>query len=268
MDSGIEYWKHNLRLRGKNMPTNNSWNSQDPVQVAKGGTGVSTLTSHGVLLGNASSNINATGEPANGQLLIGKTGDFPQLGTLTAGPGISITEGAGSITTSSSGGWILIQSQSANSSATIDFTGLSTYRNIVIVIDGLRPVTNTASLLSRVSQDNGSTYLVSGYFGSVSYNAYNSTTLRNSNSTANFPLTGPMDSGFVSGAGMIRIYNMNFGNYVTMTGETTWLDTTLITTTIGSVGGMGPTGINAISFAFSSGNIAVGDFTLFGIKTS
>lgn len=58
-----------------------------------------TLTSHGILMGNGTSGaLQATAEPSNGQILIGKAGDFPQLGTLTDGNGISITEGAGSIT--------------------------------------------------------------------------------------------------------------------------------------------------------------------------
>lgn len=36
----------------------------------------------------------------NGQLLIGKTGDYPQRNNLTAGPGVTITNGAGTITIS------------------------------------------------------------------------------------------------------------------------------------------------------------------------
>jgi len=68
------------------------------LDVTEGGTGVSTLTSHGVLMGNGASDIQATAEPSNGQLLIGKTGDFPVLATLTDGAGTLITEGAGTIT--------------------------------------------------------------------------------------------------------------------------------------------------------------------------
>jgi hypothetical protein len=68
------------------------------IPVADGGTGVSTLTSHGILMGNAAIDIQATAEPSDGQILIGKTGDFPQLASLTAGSNITITPGAGSIT--------------------------------------------------------------------------------------------------------------------------------------------------------------------------
>lgn len=88
------------------------------LDVTEGGTGVSTLTSHGILMGNGAGDINATAEPANGQILIGKTGDFPQLGTLTDGTGISITEGSGSITINAVGGGVSWTVETVN----LDFT--------------------------------------------------------------------------------------------------------------------------------------------------
>ena len=71
------------------------------VPVADGGTGVSTLTSHGILMGNGVGTVQATAEPTDGQLLIGKTGNFPVLASLTAGAGITITPGAGTISIAS-----------------------------------------------------------------------------------------------------------------------------------------------------------------------
>jgi hypothetical protein len=78
--------------------TINSWGSDDPAEVAKGGTGNATLTDGGILLGSGTSAVTVTSQPTNGQLLIGSTGVDPVLSTLTAGTGISISEGAGSIT--------------------------------------------------------------------------------------------------------------------------------------------------------------------------
>jgi hypothetical protein len=74
------------------------------LDVTEGGTGVSTLTSHGILMGNGAGDINATAEPTNGQILIGSTGNFPTLGTITAGIGITVTNAAGSITIASTTG--------------------------------------------------------------------------------------------------------------------------------------------------------------------
>lgn len=51
------------------MPTNNSWNSPVPVTVAKGGTGASTLTQHGVIIGNSTSAVNVTSAGTTGQIL-------------------------------------------------------------------------------------------------------------------------------------------------------------------------------------------------------
>lgn len=74
------------------------------LDVSEGGTGVSTLTSHGILLGNGAGDIQATAELSNGQLIIGSTGNAPSAATLTAGSGISITNAAGSVTIASTGG--------------------------------------------------------------------------------------------------------------------------------------------------------------------
>jgi len=73
-------------------------NIDSPVTVANGGTGATTLTDGGILLGSGTSAITATAQPTNGQLLVGSTGVDPVLATLTEGEAIDITNGAGSIT--------------------------------------------------------------------------------------------------------------------------------------------------------------------------
>lgn len=98
--------------------------SSDPafgtVVVAGGGTGAVTLTgvltgngtsavtanavtNHGILLGGASNAVSSLGVATSGFLPIGSTGADPVLAALTAGAGISITNGAGSITIAASG---------------------------------------------------------------------------------------------------------------------------------------------------------------------
>ena len=79
--------------------------SEAQLVVGKGGTGASTLTDGGILLGSGTGAVTATSQPTNGQLLIGSTGADPVLGNLTStGATISITEGAGTINLESSGG--------------------------------------------------------------------------------------------------------------------------------------------------------------------
>jgi hypothetical protein len=84
--------------------SNMTINLDSPVTVSNGGTGATTLTDGGVLIGSGTSAVTVTAQPTNGQLLIGSTGSDPVLATLTEGSGITITEGAGSITVASSGG--------------------------------------------------------------------------------------------------------------------------------------------------------------------
>lgn len=90
------------------------------LDVTEGGTGVSTLTSHGILMGNGAGDINATAEPTNGQVLIGSTGNFPVLATITAGAGINVASGAGSITISSTGAMSFWQTIDASQALAID----------------------------------------------------------------------------------------------------------------------------------------------------
>lgn len=82
------------------MATNNVINANivTPLIVTDGGTGVNTLTLHGLLLGNAAGAIVSLAEATDGQLPIGSTGTNPVLNTLTPGAGVSITNGPGTIT--------------------------------------------------------------------------------------------------------------------------------------------------------------------------
>ena len=66
--------------------------------VGNGGTGATTLTDGGVLLGSGTGAITASAVLANGELLIGDNSGDPTVATLSAGDGIDITNGAGSIT--------------------------------------------------------------------------------------------------------------------------------------------------------------------------
>jgi hypothetical protein len=76
--------------------------------VALGGT--VTLSSNlsgtpdGIAYFSSPTNLISTPAPTNGQLLIGSTGNAPVLGTLTAGPNITITNSSGSVTISAAGG--------------------------------------------------------------------------------------------------------------------------------------------------------------------
>ena len=85
------------------MTTNNAWNSGTPVEVAKGGTGASTLTGvvtangtsamtantvtqHGVIVGGASNAVGSTAVGTSGQVLTSNgAGSDPTFQTLSTG---------------------------------------------------------------------------------------------------------------------------------------------------------------------------------------
>ena len=71
------------------------------LSVPYGGTGTTTLTDGGLLLGSGVGAITPLGQATNGQLPIGSTGADPALATLTGTANqITVTNGAGSITIS------------------------------------------------------------------------------------------------------------------------------------------------------------------------
>ena len=92
--------------------------------VTNGGTGLATVAKGSVLYASNTDTIAAsTAMSTNGQLLIGNaTNGYPSVATLTAGTGITITNGAGSITLAAS---------ITNATANIDlYDGSSTTYNI------------------------------------------------------------------------------------------------------------------------------------------
>ena len=88
------------------MGTNNAVNISAAGIVKYDGAGTfsaDTVTQHSVLVGGASNAITSIAL-TNGQLAIGSTGADPSAATLTAGTGVTITNGAGSITVNAAGG--------------------------------------------------------------------------------------------------------------------------------------------------------------------
>lgn len=65
-------------------------------------TGIA-YTPNGIAYINSAGKLTSTTAPTNGQLLIGRTGNPPNLTTLTAGPGITISNGPGTIEISGTG---------------------------------------------------------------------------------------------------------------------------------------------------------------------
>lgn len=245
--------------------------------VTSGGTGVTSLTDGGILLGSGTSGVTATARPSNGELLIGSTGADPVVASLTAGTGISITPGAGSISIAStaSSSWVYLTKTSASASASVTFTSTyltSTYNKYVILLQNVIPATDAVLLYVRVSTDDGATWKS----GASDY-AY----AGNTNSTSTVASLGN------SGDTEIQLTITNMGNAAAeYTNAVIWLwdplnastrtgiaaqcnthstaTAPIMTQLQGEYTTVGAT--NGIQFIFSSGNIASGDFIIYGVK--
>lgn len=76
------------------------------IEVPYGGTGATTLTDGGILLGSGTSAITALGVASNGQIPIGDGTTDPVLATITGSSSVLVTNAAGSITLSAIAGGV------------------------------------------------------------------------------------------------------------------------------------------------------------------
>ncbi len=104
--------------------------------VNKGGTGATSSTSNGVLLGNGTSPVSTATVLTNGQLLIGSTGAAPVSASLTqaANQGVTVTGGAGSLA--------LATVQDIRTTASPTFAGLNLSGALSLPTNGLVVGTN------------------------------------------------------------------------------------------------------------------------------
>jgi hypothetical protein len=241
------------------MATNNATNTSNPVTVAQGGTGDSSLTAYAVMCGGTTS-----------------TGAVQSIAGVGTSGQVLTSNGAGALPTfqaaPTAGKLVLIQSQTASSSASLTFTtGISSYTQIFVSFYAIQPATNTAIFQMQMSKDGGSTYITTGYLSGLNSTPYNSTTITNNNSTSAWVLTGVETSGDANKTsnGAFYILNANVAANPYISGHSADFDSTSATANINFFGGQGgSTGANAFKFLMSSGNIAAGTVTLYGLATS
>lgn len=187
--------------------------------------------------------------------------------TLPDGDGtegqVQTTDGSGTLSWTSS--LVKISETTASSAASVVFTGLSTsFRAYKILISELTPATDSTSLLLTVSNNGGSSYASSGYYyGKGETIASIGFVDASANNDSSVNIVGGMSNASSEfGCAEVLLYNPS------TRGHLVWESGALDAGTRGRTsqgGGITLTsGIDAIKFAASSGNIS-GKFTLYGI---
>ena len=182
-------------------------------------------------------------------------------------PGPTFSTGGGG-----SGNLVLIESQTAISSASIDFTsGITTaFDNYYFTITNYLPSANSSTLNLLLSNDGGATYLNSGFVASTRYSnltdgAGASTYSTQGQSSSGFPLIVVQDNSGTSVSCNGNLWDVTNGNNCKHTGNGLFINS-------GSAYGYNSYGISAsgvvdaIRFIPDSGTITSGTFKLYGVQ--
>lgn len=214
---------------------------------------------------------------ADGELLIGQATGRPAGATLTAGSAnVTITNGANSITLAtvdSSSQWVKISSATASSSSSIDFTGLSsTYEAYKVIISGLTSSSNRDTLYFRTSTDNGSSYDSGGsdYQWGYLETSTSSNSAKTDTSDSEIHLTDNEhgDQSNETADLEVTIYDPSATTFTKINWSCMMTDDSSATRRAYNGGGYRESAadVDAIRFIMSTGNIATGEFILYGIE--
>ncbi len=199
----------------------------------------------------------ASGTNAIGKLAIGATNQVP---VVTSGvPAYSDCYGRRVL---------LGAKQTASNSSSIIFTSFvsSAYSSYFVRISNVLPATNTRKLLMTVSTDNGSTYLNSNYLWTKSYSNSGGSGGGGSNSDTSFQFSDSTSSTLM-GNYEIELLNLNdASNFPSYLSRFVGFDNNSNVLQFVGVGTFAAShNVNAIKFAYDSGNITSGVFSLYGV---
>lgn len=171
------------------------------VGVTDGGTGASTLTDGGILLGSGTSAITATAQPTDGQLLIGSSSSDPGLATLTEGTGIDVANGSSSITVSSTGTSINAQTGTSYTFVLNDAGKIVTFENSSAITATVPPNSSVAysvgTMIGLIQKGAGALTIAAG--SGVTINSNDSNTSINGQYAQALLIKYATDSWFLTG---------------------------------------------------------------------
>lgn len=234
--------------------------------------------------GNSLSNVDVAdlANGTDGELITWDASGAPTTVGVGTANQVLTSNGAGAAPTfqdAGGGAWTYISSATASSSASITFTGLSSsYFAYAIYMSDVVPATDNVELWMRLSDDGGSTYeadtgdyqwQMSGSQGAGSQIQDGST------SDTKMVLTGNTSAVILGTgteeqlSGRVVIYDPSTSQPTKITGELYWKNSGA-QSTVATCGGIfaGTAAADAVQLLMSSGNIASGNFKLYGLTPS
>ena len=225
--------------------------------VSNGGTGVATMTTAYAPV--------CAGTTATGALQVASTG-------LSTSGNVMVSNGASAVpsfvTPASIGAsWVLLHTLTASNSASLAFTSTyitTTYQVYMVVFQGLLGASGNNEVTLNWSTDNGSTYINSNIASGINASVYNSATLNNTNATTKV-IIGETVGTLLGLNGYALLYNLaGQGNSIpimqsfTSQANQNVFGSAYMTSTTPNV--------NNIKLTYSSGNIASGTMSLYGLR--
>jgi hypothetical protein len=168
-------------------------------------------------------------------------------------------------------GVVLLDTQTASSSASIDFTGLSsTYTRYEIQYTNVVPATYGARIGLRTSTDGGSTF----DSGASDYTSQNHAQSGGADSAASYTgtyirltLAGSGTGSNEVCSGVVQVINPTASAYThTLHHALYWTSLGAFNTSYGAAHRASTTAVDAVQILFDTGNIASGTFKLYGYK--
>lgn len=165
---------------------------------------------------------------------------------------------------------VLLSSQTASNSASISFTSLitSSYQTYFVTFRSILPASGSPQLYMLASTNNGSSYLNSGYQWCFNFTLPSGEGRVASAADSQWVIDDLIGSTANSSFnGDLWLFNFNQASlFPTYMGNFQIWDGSSVFVTIRTGGGFGASNqINAVQFKMSSGNIASGTISLYGV---
>jgi len=169
---------------------------------------------------------------------------------------------------------VLISTQTASSSASISFTGLTAYDNYLLLIENAVPATDGTILFLRITENNGVSYPSTNYSWVDFDFQFNASATHGNGNDTGFNMVGAQLVSITSGLGLsgeVRLKNL------TSTTAYKWITADVAFYNNGGQVGKALTSgyytantsaIDGFQVFYSSGNISSGKFSLYGIRNS